>query len=886
MNLNHIVDTLDTIVIAVDDGWRYNYVNAYTERMIGRRADELLGNVLWECFPQFNGTEFERHCRSAMDTRAPLSFETAGAILPGEHRVSIYPSGTGLAIMMAASRSQREIDEEVLRESERSARSTLDGLSAHIATLDTRGNVLAANRAWREAPPASSPSVVDAVTGNYLAHCDTIDGPYARALADGIRAVIDGGEDELSIEFPVDGPDRQRWFITRVTRFPGRDTRVIVAHEEITELRHTQLRLQRRERELQRQREVSSTIAHRATEALFLMDHGGRITFVNRAAEEMFGWPEDELIGKVLHDTLHYRHADGTPFSVTDCPISAVLFEGATVHNHEDIFYTKDGSPVHVSCSNAPIADDRPTGGITLVVRDISEHKQTNSRLRDTEERYRLVARATNDVIWDWDLLTDTLLWNEAIETAFGYDLENRITDSGWWSDRIHPDDRQRVLAGINEAIAGDGHCWSEEYRFQTGDGSYATVFDRGYAQRDEDGNAVRMIGAMLDLTQRKEAEQTLQRAKEEAEAANRAKDQFIAVMSHELRTPLTPALAAIQVLEESGIAEDVRPFLEIIRRNIELEARLIDDLLDLTRIAKGKLELHPEIVDLHTVIANVVETCQSDINEKKLLLGQTLRAGQHHVWGDSARLHQVLWNILKNAIKFTPRHGTISIVTGNDDGQIHVEVTDNGIGIEQNVLSSIFDAFIQGEQRINRQFGGLGLGLAITRSLLEMHEGTISASSEGAGRGATFRVGLPTAPPLEQPIDDNGDTMIEDDGRAQIMLVDDHPDTLEVIKIILERRGMRVHTAISIASALELASRQRFDLLVSDIGLPDGTGHDLIRKLSAVRPVRAIAMSGFGMDEDVQNSLDAGFEEHLVKPVNIRKLQETIARLLSIGDR
>jgi PAS domain S-box-containing protein len=888
MNLNHIVDNLDRVIIGVDESWRYNYINAGAERALKRPAEELLGGNIWECHPEAVGTEFERQCRRVMEERA--TGRSTGKGMLDSLPVSILPIDGGISIVSAPI---PEIVVEQWEESMPGAAATLDALGSPIAILDAGGIILWANRAWREAIGARH---IAPVGSDYPAHCDALaDDDIAEAgrLADGIRKMMkeDEGDSELfSTELPLHSADAERWYRSRVTRLRGEGSGcLVVTHEEITDLQRARIELEERESRLRHQLHLTTTIAHKAAEALFLMDRDGRLTFVNIAAEEMFGWTRREMLGELLHDLVHYRHPDSTPYPIEGCPLREVFSRGATVHNHEDIFYHKSGYPIFVACSNAPVIDSGAITGAVVVVRDISEHKRTADILRDTEERYRMVARATNDVIWDWDLVHDEILWNEAIQTVFHYAPERMMTDGDWWKERIHPDDRERIVSTIHDAIEGSGEAWTGEYRFRTHDGSYATIFDRGHIYRNQYGQAVRLIGSMLDLTERKLAEEALQRAKDEAEAASRAKDQFLAVLSHELRTPLTPALASIQVLEDAGLPVDVKPFVEIIHRNIELEARLIDDLLDLTRIARGKVELLREVVDLHAIVRNVVETCHGDIRQKHILLWQSLAAPRHHVWGDSARLHQVLWNVLKNAIKFTPDGGTVTIRTDNCDGgeAFTIIVTDTGIGIDRDVLPMIFDAFMQGEGQINRRFGGLGLGLAISKSLVEMHGGTITASSEGKGKGTTITVELPvasTSEPSERPRDD------EEAGgsapRASILLVDDHIDTLDVLRIILERRGLGVQTATSVSTALDLAATQKFDLLVSDIGLPDGTGHDLIRALRARGPIKAIAMSGFGMDEDVQHSIDAGFHDHLIKPVNIRKLEEMIVRLLESDEK
>jgi PAS domain S-box-containing protein len=378
--------------------------------------------------------------------------------------------------------------------------------------------------------------------------------------------------------------------------------------------------------------------------------------------------------------------------------------------------------------------------------------------------------------------------------------------------------------------------------------------------------------------------------AKDAAVAANQAKDQFLAVLSHELRTPLTPVLTTVQFLEtEDDLSPEVRAALRMVRRNVELEARLIDDLLDLTRISKGKLQLAISTVDVHTLLTGVLEICDADIVSKHQHIAVRLDAVKSHVRADSARLQQVLWNLIKNAVKFTPVRGSISVATSNGpDGEVAIEVTDSGVGIEPDVMPRIFDAFEQGEQSVTRQFGGLGLGLAISKALVEGHGGQIFASSRGRDAGATFTVRLKTVDaPVTRAADPKPVSIGDRSSHLRILLVDDHEDTTRAMTRLLQRVGYEVRTASTVAAAMESAASGPFDVLISDIGLPDGSGLDLLRQLKATygenHALKAIAISGFGMEEDLKKSREAGFTEHLTKPVNFLQLEGIIQELTAV---
>jgi signal transduction histidine kinase len=396
-------------------------------------------------------------------------------------------------------------------------------------------------------------------------------------------------------------------------------------------------------------------------------------------------------------------------------------------------------------------------------------------------------------------------------------------------------------------------------------------------------------VGAHLEMARsRRDNEERLIRAKQAAEEANRAKDKFLAALSHELRTPLTPVLAMAATLQTDPRLAPVREELAMIRRNVELEARLIDDLLDLTRLSRGRLEMHREVTDVRQVLARAVQICcDREVAAGRLSVALALAPGDHRVWADAARLTQVFWNLLNNAVKFTPAGGTITVRSRLDPaaGELALEVADTGMGIEPEVLPRIFDAFQQGEASVHRQFGGLGLGLAISRAIVVMHGGRITAASAGRDRGAAFTVHLPLG--LPEGVDDAAapDGPAVEEGREaeplRILLVEDHPDTAEAMAELLRLQGHRVLVAATVAGALataEAAARDSgLDLVVSDLGLPDGNGLDVMRELSARYGLRGIALSGYGMEEDVRRSREAGFGRHLTKPVNPQALQTAI---------
>src|SRR6266705_2821531 len=393
---------------------------------------------------------------------------------------------------------------------------------------------------------------------------------------------------------------------------------------------------------------------------------------------------------------------------------------------------------------------------------------------------------------------------------------------------------------------------------------------------------AITAMAIAAAIAERNRGQAAIEQQKDAVEAANRTKDNFLAMLSHELRTPLTPVMAALDTLETDGSrSSESKNSLAMIRRNVELESQLIDDLLDLTRIAKDKLQLKFEQIDAHEAISNVAEICRMEAKARKLRVHLNLRAGAHHVTADVTKFQQIIWNLLKNAIKFTNENGEITISSSNPSPQVlTIIVGDTGIGIEPEILERIFDPFEQGDRSFQRRFGGLGLGLAISKSLAQAHGGTLVAKSEGRDRGSTFVLTMNTVPAPQQRAKEPEIPM---EGRAlRILLVDDHQDTCTALERLLVRRGHLVAATHNVRSAMEAAARNHFDLLISDVALPDGTGTELMTYLRAISGIPGIKISGFGMNGDIEKSIGAGFAEYLVKPVKMENLEAAIDRVMA----
>jgi PAS domain S-box-containing protein len=413
-------------------------------------------------------------------------------------------------------------------------------------------------------------------------------------------------------------------------------------------------------------------------------------------------------------------------------------------------------------------------------------------------------------------------------------------------------------------------------------DGNEVPIDDSGAPIRDASGQTRGAVLVFRDFSEHKTAERDLRAAKEVAENANKAKDQFLAMLSHELRTPLTPVLATLNLWEASeDVPQSLHADVQMLRRSIELEARIIDDLLDLTRIARGLLSFSPESTDVHALIEFLVGLSQSEMQNKALKVSLKLNADRHHVFTDAARLQQVLWNVLRNAIKFTENGGNVAITTSNDtDKNIDVAITDDGIGMTPETISKLFVPFEQADRTRNRRYGGLGLGMAISSALVELLDGKLRAESAGLGHGSTFTATFPTSDVTAKPAEPDR-MSASARGKINLLLVEDHAETARALSRLLKNRGYKIESAATVATGLEAVERGNYNLLICDLGLPDGTGIELIEKVRETHKTPAIALTGFGMQEDVDRAQRAGFDAHLTKPVSLQKLESTMWQLL-----
>ena len=456
----------------------------------------------------------------------------------------------------------------------------------------------------------------------------------------------------------------------------------------------------------------------------------------------------------------------------------------------------------------------------------------------------------------------------------------------------------------VRDVLAGQNFVGQELLFKRPRDNKTSHLLISAGALRSGDGTVIGCVVTMSDITQRKEIERAQaelllreQQAHADAQAANQAKDVFLATLSHELRTPLSAILGWVRLLRAPPNPKIAQKAVEVIDRNARMQAQLIDDILDISRIISGKIALEPRVLNLFPVIIAAIESVRLAAEAKGIRINATTNADVDLVMGDAARLQQVVWNLLSNATKFTPTGGSIEIALNGDGRNLYISVTDTGQGIDKDFLPFVFDRFRQADGTNARRHGGLGLGLAIVRHLVEMHGGLVTVASEGQDRGSTFTVQLPRS---TKPVSKSGETLAVE--RAQIytettssllqgvrlLIVDDQADTLEFLAMALQQQGARVATASSAEAALKILSQADAmpDVLISDIAMPGGDGYHLIHELRTreaeqkMKALPAIALTAFARAADAEDALHAGFQKHISKPVDIAALANAVAGL------
>ncbi|MEO6079567.1 MAG: PAS domain S-box protein [Steroidobacteraceae bacterium] len=641
-----------------------------------------------------------------------------------------------------------------------------------------------------------------------------------------------------------------------------------------------------------------AAVVESSDDAIITKTLEGIIVTWNQAAERIFGYTEEEVIGKSVTLLMPPEHVNEEP------EILSRLRRGERVDHYETIRQHKNGTRLNISLSISPIKDSSGRiVGASKIARDVTRQKRVEAALRSSEERFRIMADSSPALIWMSDADKMHTWFNRPWLEFTGRTLEQ---ERGYgWTENIHADDLKSCMQQYTESFEARVP-FRMECRIRRKDGAWRWMVNAAVPLFENQGqDFCGYIGSCLDMTEMRlaanERESLLEaerNARSEAERVGRMKDEFLATLSHELRTPLNAVLGWTVLLQRLPPgSQDHKKGLETIERNARAQANIIEDLLDMSRIISGKVQLDVKPVNLREIVEAAIDTLRPSADAKRLRLNATLDSRIGLVRGDANRLQQVMWNLLTNAAKFTQAGGRINIVMERVNSHVEISVEDSGIGIAPAFLTHVFDRFRQADASITRGQGGLGLGLSIVKHLVELHGGNVRAESAGEGQGTTFTVTLPITSVRSERREQYERPWVQDTNpaaidlpmldRVRVLVVDDQPDARELIgRLIIDQRGRAV-LAESAGHALDLLGQEPIDILVSDIGMPETDGYELIRRIRAlpgsVGRTPAIAVTAYARADDRHRALLAGFQMHLSKPVEPRELIAGIASLTNL---
>jgi PAS domain S-box-containing protein len=868
-------------------------LNEYLAQLNGLSVAEHIGHPLHKVLPPSLRETITTICQWVLEMNEPvLNIELVGETLarPEEQRYwlgNYYPvccqageiMGIGITISDITELKQVE---EALRKSEERFRVaqelSLDGFSVLRSIRNEQGKII--DFEWEYVNPTAA-NILRPVCPNVVGQrlLEILPSHQNNGLFDKYVEVVETGIAH-DLEFFSDQEPIFRWFRNMAVKLQDG---VAVSFSDITERKQIEEELHRRAQEFR-------ALVENAPDIITRFDRQVRHLYVNPAIESITGIPITAFKGKT--------HAElGFPATVYQSWQDII----------ENIFTAKQGCLVEfelptatgIRSYQARMVPEFALDGITVesvlgICRDVTELKQTEQALRDSETRFRRVFESNMIGMGFWDLTGQITEANDGLLQLLGYTREQLEAGQLNWRERT-PVEYQTLPEHVLAEVFQFGYCTPYEKEFIRQDGTRIPVLIGGAVLEGKKDSGVFFV---LDLTQQKILEATLRQQTEELATANRVKDEFLAVLSHELRSPLNAILGWAQMLRTRQLNPTTTArALETIERNARLQSQLIEDLLDVSRILRGKTRLDVMPVNLGSIIEAALDTVRLAAIGKSIEIQCLLSPDVGQVAGDSSRLQQIIWNLLSNAIKFTDIGGHVTVRLQQVGTMAQIQIQDTGIGINEQFLPYVFEYFRQADGTTTRAHGGLGLGLAIVKHLVELHGGTIQASSLGDGQGATFSVQFPLLNTEEVPATDSSDEIPVKIRLAEapsnlplqglrILVVDDEIDARDYLSTALEESGALVATAASAKTALLTLEQFRPDILVSDIGMPEEDGYSLIRQVRTLLPEKggqlpAIALTAYARDEDRYSAINAGFHQHLAKPVDITELVKMIIKLM-----
>lgn len=602
------------------------------------------------------------------------------------------------------------------------------------------------------------------------------------------------------------------------------------------------------------------------SDAVIVVDDDNRITYLNAAAAQQYGVTVSGALGRLATEIYQYRWIHPSD----EAEMFATLSETGQWRG-ENIHIKHNGETIHVESSVTRLPPDKDNrSGLLAVIRDVTERKRVEQALLESKERWQFALQVSNLGAWELDIENGTAWRSLRHDQIFGYDKLLPKWTYEMFLQHVLEEDRAEVERSFQQALA-EHQDWNLECRIRRADGAVRWIWAYGRYLGQSGEHSARLFGLVSDITERKLAEQALK-------DADRRKDEFLAMLAHELRNPLGPMRNVAQLLKMGGLDTSRTAWCgDVVDRQVKHLSQLVDDLLDISRITLGKIELKKEPLAIEDFVLPAVETIRPLMEAHQQQFSLTLPPQRIRVEGDRVRLTQVITNLLSNAAKYTENGGRIELVIENHNDEAAIRVRDNGCGIDPATLPNLFDLFYQVDADISRSQGGLGIGLSLVDRLVKMHGGNVQAYSAGLGRGSEFVVRLPVRGLAETATADASAQPSSTDKQLRILIVDDYYSAAESLAFVLEFKGYQVWIAHDGLSAIEMAKANKPDVVVLDIGLPVMDGYEVAKKLrqcAGLERLFIIALSGYVPPSDLEELHATGFDAYLVKPVDMEKLQ------------
>lgn len=755
-------------------------------------------------------------------------------------------------------------------------RTTLTSIGDAVITTDTQGLVTMLNpvaealTAWSEhEAKGKALDAVFQITNEETG--EPVENPALRALEEGVIV----GLANHTVLIGKDGTER----LIADSAAPIKDghgaiTGAVLVFRDVTEQ-------SRADQELRYQYDLTKAITDNATTAIFMIDNKSRCTFMNPAAEIMTGFSFEEANGQVLHDLIHHSRPDGTHYPMPECPIDRALPEKFDVRNHEDLFIRKGGEFFPVMCNARPIFREDAAIGTVIEVLDLTQQKQAVEMLQQSEARFAQLADNISQLAWMADERGQIYWYNQRWYDYTGATLEE-VRGSGW-QKVLHPEHVQRVEERLRHCFDA-GEAWEDTFPLRSSNGTYRWFLSRAMPLRDSDGKVERWFGTSTDITEQRETQEELHRLAAKLSEADRRKTEFLATLAHELRNPLAPIRTGLEIMKMTkNHPQQIEQVRDTLERQTQQLITLVDDLLDVSRITRGRLQLRKSHVEVKEVLQTAADTVRPLIDERKQELSVALPDEPIYLDADPHRLAQVFSNLLNNAAKYSPEQSLIQVLVKCQANEVAVTVKDAGIGVPADKVDEIFLMFSQVEHPTGKTYAGLGVGLTLVESLVKMHGGSITVSSDGPNLGSEFTVRLPQAADVSAEQSQVTQTAAAQTSRlkARVLVVDDNQAAVDMLSMMVKMLGNDVCTARDGCEALRAAATFLPDVVLMDIGMPNMNGHEAARRIREQpwgKSMMLVALTGWGQDEDKQRTKEAGFDHHLVKPADPSELQRLLA--------